>query len=266
MKFRFEGSETEFRALFGVRGAPVVTPALMPEAAAAKISEKPEAGSRKPEDRIQEQKIMKYKINDIVQLIDPDQVEGKEYADFYKRYESGGRITAVSDDGYTVNDEMILNDEYIVRLLAHDKGAKSRKTDKVTQASSLQDLHTQDACGTLKTAKTKRAGKGPGSGRQKAPAITPADIKAKVDFSKYTTIPELLTAIVDAGFCLAQIHRLLGLEQNGDVGKAARGDVYPYVARAIAQHLQFPPPVPATERELHGLDNKTLAKAREIGS
>ena len=194
-----------------------------------------------------------YKVGDIVAIISPDEVEGKEYADFYKRNEGGARITAVSDEGYTVNDEMLLQDDYILRKLAALKQKKEKKT-----AEPEKPVNPPKG----KDEKKPKAG----IGRRPDSPITLADIRAKVDFAKYTTIPTLLKAIVNAGIKQSQIYRLLGLASNGDIMAAINnGRVYPYMERAVRQHLQFPPPVPATERELAGLDSRTLAKPREPG-
>lgn len=106
MKFKFEGSEAEFRALFGARTTdgdilPALTAiAAAPAAATAEIKSK-------------------YKIGDTVQLTVPEiGEEYREYNDFWCRNNNGQvKITEITGDGYYVNGEMIVQDEHILRKL-----------------------------------------------------------------------------------------------------------------------------------------------------
>ncbi len=264
MKFKFEGSEAEFRALFGARTDATDTTDGningVPAAAAAPTISPEEIDSPV------------YKIGDTVRMIPPGDFsfegdDGFDYTKTFAKFDGIVQVTGIYDGQYELEGELLVPDLFIAGP-AKARKAKKAKAAKVTQASSLQESKAGQATGAPRVKPGNRKGmpKPAASGRQKAPAITPADIKAKVDFSKYTTIPELIKAITAAGFKASHLARLLEVDPASISTAVRNNHVYPYLSRAITQHLQFPPPVPATERELHGLDNKTLAKAREIGS
>ena len=105
MKFKFEGSKEEFEALFGSSpGAPVITPALTAAAPAAVAPEEIKT---------------KYKIGDTVQLVLPEVGrENNDYKEFWFRCNKGQvKITDITDEGYYVEGEMIVQDEHIIRKL-----------------------------------------------------------------------------------------------------------------------------------------------------
>ena len=86
-------------------------------------------------------------------------------------------------------------------------------------------------------------------GRPAAPTITREDIEAKIKIDECADIPALLTTLLacDAR-TKSQLTRFFEIHNNGDINKAAEGQVYPYIAQAVKQHLGFPLPVPMASR------------------
>lgn len=203
MKLKFEGTKEEFESLFGIAvNIPVET---APETVEEAIEAEPK----------------KLKIGEIVRLINPVELdfngdEGADYIEFYNQLVYGWtEVTGIDDNGFYIVDETLtLSDDYFT-------GEKTKiRPHKV---------------------KDKKASKNP-SGLKKLPEITADEVRAKVDFAKYSTIPELVNAITESGFRKSQLARLLGVDAGG-ISHAAKGRVYGYVERAFSAKLLYIPTV-----------------------
>ena len=250
MKFKFEGSEAEFRALFGAR---TTDGDILPDLTAA-----PAAPVIAPE----EIDSPVYKIGDTVRIIPPGDFsfegdDGFDYTKTFAKFDGIVQVTGIYDGQYELEGELLVPDLFIAgpcdgrRSTAGRRGGKRAKAEKPVATE-----HTPTAKAGNKPGNRKGYYKPAGSGVQKAPPITAQEIKGKVDISQYSSVPELIKAITAAGFKASQLARLLEVDP-ASVSTAVRNNhVYPYLSRAITQHLQFPAPTKASSRELAGLEGR----------